>query len=162
MLLAVIGCGATRTTFERKYVFLAIFSISAISPFIARSIPSRVLSVVPPHTAFNSVISGQGWAYTVGFRVENPSDIEKLIQCESQGVNISRPDSDGIVSDGILQFHRSSRTAPLGSGTWAWMSSLSGIQGSPIDPASAIRMTDWAISHGWIGQWSCARIQHLI
>jgi len=32
--------------------------------------------------------------------------VVQLIGCESQGVNISRPDSDGIFSDGILQFYR--------------------------------------------------------
>ncbi|HKW19507.1 MAG TPA: hypothetical protein VJO35_18500 [Terriglobales bacterium] len=119
-------------------------------------------SSLAPESPVLDTISGQGWSYTVPFRIENVVDIEKLISCESQGVNISRTDSDGIISDGILQFHRSSKTAPLGSGTWAWMSQLSGIEGSPIVPADAIQQTDWAISHGLIGQWSCARIQHLL
>jgi hypothetical protein len=42
------------------------------------------------------------------------------------------------------------------------MSSLSGIQGSPIIPADAIQMTDWAINNGLLSHWSCARITHLI
>ncbi len=41
----------------------------------------------------------QSWSRTPGF-------FEKLIQCESQGASISRPDSNGRMSDGILQFNR--------------------------------------------------------
>jgi hypothetical protein len=147
---------------KRIYVFLAIFPFSVFLPFLTHALPARVISFSATQTPVLGQISGTNWAYNVGFRVENVAAIEKLIQCESQGVNISRPDSDGIISDGILQFHRSSTNAPVGSGTWAWMSSLSGIQGSPIDPADAIEMTDWAISHNLIGQWSCATIQHLL
>src|SRR5712691_8100525 len=76
--------------------------------------------------------------------------IEKLIGCESQGVNISRPDSDGIFSDGILQFHR--------DGTWEDMVQRGGPPGSPIIPDQALRMADWMIAHGFLHRWSCARI----
>jgi hypothetical protein len=104
----------------------------------------------------------RGWAYTVPFAVHDPATIEKLIQCESQGVNISRLDSDRIMSDGILQYHRASKGSSVGSGTWAWMEKLSGLKGSPIFPADAIRVTDWAIDHGLIGHWNCARITGLL
>lgn len=77
------------------------------------------------------------------FEVKNTADIEKLIQCESQGVNISRPDSDGIYSDGILQFHRGPLDT-MQSSTWEDFSKSSGIVGSPIVPADAIKMADWA------------------
>jgi hypothetical protein len=99
-------------------------------------------------------VEGQTWAYLVPGTVKNLADIEKLIQCESQGVNVSRPDSDGIISDGILQFHR--------GGTWQEMSRLSGIKGSPINPPDAIRMADFMISHGFLGRWTCAHILGLV
>jgi hypothetical protein len=110
----------------------------------------------PPQT----VISGHGWAYTVPFQVKNVADIEKLIQCESQGVNITRPDSDGRLSIGILQYH----LGPLNteqSSTWESFSKASGLKGSPAIPADAIRMTDWAISNGLGPHWTCWRIERL-
>jgi hypothetical protein len=149
---------------NRFYAFLLFFPLSflsLISPAAASLIPNGVYLVRPPESPVQTLLEGKTWTYTVGFRVEHVADIEKLIQCESQGVNISRPDSDGIISDGILQFHRSSKSASVGSGTWAWMSSLSGIKGSPINPEEAIRQTDWAISHGLGSQWSCWKIEKL-
>jgi hypothetical protein len=65
-------------------------------------------------------------------------------------VNISHPDSDGIESDGIVQFY--------GNGTWTDMERLSGLKGSPIVPANAIRMADWTISKGYLGRWTCPHI----
>ena len=53
-----------------------------------------------------TVLSGLPWAYSVPFEVQNKAEIEKLIDCESAGLNVSGPDSDGLISDGILQFHR--------------------------------------------------------
>lgn len=109
--------------------------------------------VHPPQTPY-TVISGRGWAYTVPFEVHNTSTIERLIQCESQGVNIARPDSNGLLSYGILQFN--------GTSTWSDFSAKSGIMGSPMYPADAIRMADWAIDHGFLARWSCAKILHLL
>jgi hypothetical protein len=48
------------------------------------------------------------------------------------------------------------------SSTWQAFSKASGITGSPLIPADAIRMTDWAIDHGLLGHWSCAHILHLV
>jgi hypothetical protein len=98
--------------------------------------------------------------YTVPGTVKNVAIIEKLIQCESQGVNISRPDSNNLVSDGILQFNRGPSDI-LGSGTWGDMSIRFHITGSPIIPADAIRMADAMISAGFLQRWSCARILKL-
>jgi hypothetical protein len=154
---------ATRIPLKRLYVLIAFLPIPLVfAPTSLAVIPNGVYHVVPLESPVQTVLVGKNWQYTVGFRVENVAAIQKLIQCESQGVNVSERDSDGIVSDGILQFHRSSKGASLGSGTWAWMEKLSGIEGSPIQPSDAIRMTDWAISHGLIGQWSCAPIMHLL
>jgi len=89
-------------------------------------------------------------------KVNNPETIKKLIRCESNGENVSLPDSDGIISDGILQYHRSKKEPEReGSGTWEEFSKESGITGSPNNIIDAIRMTDWAIDNRKIGHWSC-------
>jgi hypothetical protein len=134
------------------FVLFAFIAPLSVGPAIYRVDAKNV-----PETT----LGGKNWAYSVPFAVHNPATIEKLIQCESSGVNISRPDSDGTFSDGIFPVSRASKSSPIGSGTWAWMEKLSGLKGSPIFPADAIRMTDWAIDLGLIGQRSCARILHL-
>lgn len=92
--------------------------------------------------------------------VHNPETIKKLIKCESYAQNVSRPDSDGIISDGILQFHRDKKYPDVvGSGTWSEFSKQSGIMGSPLNPYQAILMTDWAIDHNLATRWSCWWIQ---
>ncbi|HKF48337.1 MAG TPA: hypothetical protein VKB38_13325 [Terracidiphilus sp.] len=128
-----------------------------IAPFLSVSASYRIAAQSPSQTE----IQGRNWEYTVPFVVHNVADIEKLIQCESQGVNISRPDSDGIFSDGVLQFHRGPLDT-MASSTWASFSKASGISGSPINPSDAIRMADWAIDHDLLGHWTCAHILHLV
>ena len=64
--------------------------------FLAFSALSSAQYSVQPETPAQSQILGRRCAYTAPFEVENTPAIEKLIQCESQEVNISRPDSDGI------------------------------------------------------------------
>lgn len=132
-------------------VFASIFAFLA---------PTAHYAIPPPKTP-ETAISGHGWAYTVPFPVHNVQTIEKLIQCESQGANVSRPDSDGIISDGILQFHRGPLNT-MQSSTWELFSKASGITGSPLYPADAIHMADWAISHGLLDHWTCAHILRLI
>lgn len=104
---------------------------------------------------------GVEWAYLVPGEIKNKAIIESLISCESGGVNISRPDNDGIISDGILQFHRDP-TDTLENGTWKFFDAQSHIGGSPINSPDAIRQADWAISHGYLKRWSCARIMGLL
>lgn len=82
----------------------------------------------------------------------NLATIHALIKCESQGVNVARIDSNGKMSYGILQYQMA---------TWKEWERLSGIQGSPMDEATAIRMAEWAIPHGYISRWTCAKILHL-
>ena len=113
---------------------------------------TAVYTVTPPPTP-ETVISGKDWAYTVSFVVQNTSTIEKLIQCESQGVNIARPDSNGLMSWGILQFN--------GNATWIGAERRFGFSGSPMDPSDAIHMADLMISAGELKRWTCARILHL-
>lgn len=144
--------------------FLALFLVPLILgsklALAGRLIPDRQTVVQPSDSPAATILSGKGWSYTVPFSVHNKTLIERLIQCESQGVNISRPDSDKIYSDGILQFHRGPLDT-LASSTWESFSRASGITGSPIFPADAIRMTDWAISHGLGPHWTCWHLTHL-
>jgi hypothetical protein len=151
--------GQRSATFIEKLCYLLFLSlpfITLIQTVLARPHESAATEQIPMET----FISGPQWAYEVPFPVENKATIERLIQCESRGMNISRPDSDGIMSDGILQFHRGPADTLAGS-TWEDFSQASGITGSPKDPADAIRMADWAISHGLGPHWTCWRLQKL-
>ena len=127
-----------------------------ISPVIANSAQKQATTTKPNplNLAYDLIDT---------LKPDNSTDIKKLVKCESDGENVSRPDSDGIISDGILQFHRASSTPDIaGSGTWSWMSKVSGIKGSPNNPRDAILMTDWAIDSGYLSHWSCARILKLL
>jgi len=151
---------------KRPYAFLLVFPFSlALSVLITLifsvSTASAEYFITPPPSASYSVISGRGWAYIVPFLVENTADIEKLIQCESQGVNISRPDSNGRISDGLLQFNRGPSDV-MGSGTWADMEHRFDFYGSPIAPSDAIHLADLMISNGFLGRWTCARLTGLL
>ena len=138
-------------------VFLSLPFVTLIQTVLARPDGYTVTRPIPLET----FISGPRWGYALPFAVKNKAIIEKLIQCESRGMNVSRPDSDGIMSDGILQFHRGP-TDTLAGGTWEDFSQASGITGSPKNPADAIKkMTDWAISHGLGPHWTCWRLQKL-
>ena len=144
--------------FDKPFYLLFLFLpfVTLIQTVLAR--PGE--RAVAPEISSATVISGPQWSYTVPFSVRNKATIEKLIQCESRGMNISRPDADGIMSDGILQFHRGP-TDTMAGGTWEDFSQASGITGSPNNPADAIRMTDWAISQGLGPHWACWRLQNL-
>ena len=144
--------------FDRPFYLLFLFLpfVTLILTVLARPGEYAVAPTMPLET----FVSGPQWTYTVRFAVKNKAIIEKLIQCESRGMNISQPDADGIMSDGILQFHRGP-TDGMAGGTWEDFSQASGIMGSPKNPADAIRMTDWAISHGFGPRWTCWRLQNL-
>lgn len=147
-----------------------VFYVLCLSlPFV--TLVQTVLAHPGEFTAVANVARSQGleaatflvgprWGFSVPFEVKHKDTIEKLIQCESGGRNISEPDSDGLTSDGILQFHRGPADTYSG-GTWEDFSRASGITGSPKNPADAIRMTDWAIGHGLGPHWSCWRLRKL-
>lgn len=140
-----------------KSLLNALISLS----FVLRALAAQTAAYpVQPPQAPQTLIFGQHWAYTADWPVTNTSTIEKLIQCESQGQNVSRPDSNGRESDGLLQFNRGPSDI-MGSGTWADMEARFDFYGSPIIPSDAIHMADMAISAGMLSRWSCARIEHL-
>jgi hypothetical protein len=137
--------------------FLALLLVPLIlgSKFAlaGRLIPDRQTLVLPSDNPAATTLSGKDWSYTVPFPVHNKALIERLIQCESQGVNISRPDSNGLTSWGILQFN--------GTSTWADMEQRFNFTGSPLIPDNAIHLADIMISGGFLGRWTCAKILHL-
>lgn len=99
--------------FKRYAVFASICALGAVFGL------TRVIAVQPAQSPAQATLAGKGWAYTVPFAVKNVADIEALVSCESQGVNIARPDSNGLISWGIGQFN--------GTSTWAAFSKASGI-----------------------------------
>jgi hypothetical protein len=139
-------------------LFLALPLITLVQTLWARA--SEYEYGDARQAATETVLSGPRWRFVVPFAVTNKTDIERLIECESGGRNVSLPDSDGITSDGVLQFHRGPGDT-LSSSTWEDFSRASGFRGSPKDPVEAIRMTDWAISHGLGPRWTCWRQQGL-
>jgi len=147
---------------ERLFYFvcLCLPLVTLVQTVLARAGEYEYTAVAPSSIPVETFLVGPRWGFSVPFPVKNKTMIEKLIQCESGGRNISRPDSDGVISDGILQFHRGPADTYAG-GTWEDFSRSSGITGSPREPADAIRMTDWAISHGLGPHWTCWQLQKL-
>jgi hypothetical protein len=141
--------------------FSSLLSICLYNTQAARLIPAATITIRPPKSSVQSIISGRNWAYTVPFEVNHIIDINKLVQCESQGVNISRPDSNGLISDGILQFNRGPSDV-LGSGAWQNMEQKFDFYGSPINPSDAIHMAGLMISAGFLRRWTYARLTRLI
>lgn len=129
----------------------ALFALTLTLHVLAAQ--TATYSVSPPQTP-QTVILGRGWSYTVPFEVQNSSTIEKLIGCESQGVNIARPDSNGLISWGVLQFN--------GTSTWQEAEHQFNFYGNPMMPADAIHMADLMIGAGELGRWTCAHILNLL
>jgi len=128
---------------RRSLLYLAIALLIVV---ILR--PARIISV-PRKAIPVAEVSGKNWHYDLSFPVYNSSILERLIQCESQGLNISRTDSNGRMSWGILQFN--------GTSTWKEMERRFDFHGDPRNPQEAIHMADMMISSGLIGRWACAR-----
>jgi hypothetical protein len=137
-------------------LFLALPLVTLVQTLLARTGEYNAARPAMSET----VLAGPRWEYVVPFAVSNKKDIERLIECESGGRNISELDSDGVISDGVLQFHRGPKDT-LSNGTWEDFSRASGLTGSPKNPVEAIRMTDWAISHGLGPRWTCWRTERL-
>ena len=117
------------------------------------------IAMIPSKTmAIQGNASRDIWAQ---FSDVNRHDGWLLGKCESQLQNVSRPDSNGRLSDGIWQYNRGPGNS-IASGTWGDFSRRSGITGSPLDPIAAAKMTNWAIDAGLLGHWTCAHILRLV
>jgi hypothetical protein len=121
---------------RRSLLYLAIAWLTVVIAHRPKAIPVAELS-------------GKNWHYDLSFPVYNSSTLERLIQCESQGLNISRTDSNGQMSWGILQFN--------GTSTWNEMEQRFSFYGDPRNPPDAIHMADMMISSGLVRRWACAR-----
>jgi hypothetical protein len=124
----------------------ALLGIAALVA-VLRHRPAKVASV-PGEAAPLGKVSGKNWRYELSFPVYNSSKLGSLIQCESQGLNISSIDSQGQMHQGILQFD---------GRTWNEMEQRFDFHGDPRNPAEAIHMADMMISSGLIARWTCAR-----
>jgi len=85
---------------------------------------------------------------------QNPATLRTLMKCESSNTDVARPDSNGLISYGLLRFN--------GTATWDAFASQAGVSGTPMNPRAAITVADWMISHGELHRWTCAHIQHLL
>jgi hypothetical protein len=128
---------------RRSLLYLAIASLIVVMAHC----PAKVISA-PGRPTPVAEVSGKNWHYDLSFPVHNLSTVESLIECESQGQNISRVDSNGQISRGILQFN--------GTSTWNEMEQRFNFYGDPGNPPEAIHMADMMISSGLIGRWTCA------
>lgn len=147
----------TRTTWSRRALLLTCLLFTFLS--WAATIRERRQNA--PWTAASQPaagpvarIAGKNWGYTLAFPVYNAAIISQLIDCESQGLNIGRPDSNGQMSWGVLQFN--------GTSTWEEMERRFHFYGDPRNPSEAIHMADMMISNGLLGRWSCAHTLGLV
>ena len=126
-------------------VFCALLALASLAILLGRR-PAKVVPV-PSKAVPVAEVSGKNWHYELSFPVSNSSTLRRLIQCESQGQNISHVDSRGQLYLGILQFN---------GATWNEMEQRFNFHGNPQNPPEAIHMADRMISNGLIGRWGCA------
>ena len=98
----------------------------------------------------------KGKTFSGGEKLTHEEAVEVLpyiIACESQGRNVSEIDSNHKMSRGLLQYQDI---------TWKERQEQSGIEGKPTQALPAIAMSLWSLQNGFIGQWSCSRIEKII
>lgn len=76
-----------------------------------------------------------------------------ILACESGGRNVSEIDSNRKWSRGPAQFQ---------DATWNERQEASGIAGKPTQAIPAVEMSLWSLENGYISQWSCAKLEHII
>jgi hypothetical protein len=147
----------TRANLSRRALLVVCLLLSLLSwaatihePDKTVPLPANAASISGPIAR----IAGKNWGYNLAFPVYNAATIARLIECESQGLNIARPDSNGQMSWGILQFN--------GTSTWEEMERRFHFYGDPLNPSEAIHMADMMISNGLLGRWSCSHTLGLV
>jgi len=101
-----------------------------------------------PHWPLKSFIRGEDVPDD-----EAPAVVAHLIPCESHDVSVKHLDSNHAFSYGVLQIQ---------SSTWAEFSRQSGLSGDPMRSPDAVQMGLWAVEHGYLWRWSCAKLTGLI
>ena len=143
----------TRRTWSRPGLLSFCLLLSLLS-WVVTIRESQKLPPLPLAPGPIARIAGKNWGYDLTFPVYNAAVIAKLIECESQGLNVGRPDSNGQMSWGVLQFN--------GTSTWEEMERRFHFYGDPRNPPEAIHMADMMISSGLLGRWSCAHTLGLV
>ena len=97
---------------------------------------------------------GQQFAKNAHLSSEQAKEVlPYILSCESQGRDVSEIDSNHKMSRGVSQFQ---------DATWKERQDQSGIEGKPTQAVPAIAMSLWSLQNGFIGQWSCSRIEKII
>lgn len=76
-----------------------------------------------------------------------------ILACESGGRDVSELDSNHKMSRGPAQYQDE---------TWKERQASSGIPGKPTEAIPAIQISLWSLEHGYISQWSCSKILHIV
>jgi hypothetical protein len=95
---------------------------------------------VPPPAEMDDIIAHLMPCENIS-RLLHPSSTPKVL------------DSNNRYSYGDLMFQ---------SSTWQGVEAGDGFTGSPLDTGDAIEGARWAISHGYLWYWSCARILRIL
>jgi hypothetical protein len=90
---------------------------------------------------------------------EVPDIIAHLIPCENMS-RLLHPSSTPKIIDS--NNHYSYGDLMFQSSTWAGVERGAGFTGSPLITADAINGAEWAIEHGYLYWWSCARILKIL
>lgn len=142
-----VAAPMTRRNWSRRGLLLTCLLLTLLSWAATVREPEKTVPL-PANAGPMARVAGKNWAYDLGFPVSNAATIARLIECESQGLNVGRPDSNGQMSWGVLQFN--------GTSTWQEMERRFHFYGDPRNPAQAIHMADMMISNGLLSRWSCA------
>jgi hypothetical protein len=161
-------------------VFLAILSqstsYSVIPQVRAENAPQVILGgkntlsnvaavLMEAHQLANRYGTRPLWQKTPYSKGEVPPDdqvddiIAHLMPCENLS-RLLRPgtvdkviDSNNRYSYGLLMFQ---------SSTWQGVEAGAGFIGTPLDASDAIQGARWAIKHGFLSWWSCAKLTHIL
>jgi hypothetical protein len=148
--------------------FLSVPKIYVVSPARASTgvatVPSERESPIQTQSPLETQNIASNGAYPEGYHftqaqidtwlegTKNPALLRKLIQCESQDQNVSRIDSNGLLSRGILQFN--------GTSTWADFAPRASVSSTPLNPQAAIAVADYMITEGFADRWGCYTLHH--
>jgi hypothetical protein len=158
----------------KKLCLLAIFAllllptahyeVNAQNEPISHSVSTQSLSVAGPvlvaaHKLLNRYGSRPLWPLNSFRKGEDvpadlaPEVIAHLIPCESQNRQRDEIDSNDLMSRGILQFQ---------DAFWSDLEHQSGTYGDPDNSENAVEMATYAVEHGYLNRWTCARILKIV
>lgn len=116
-----------------------LFTYRLISSSISRACPCFHRSF---RAGLKGVASAKAW-----------QAVAYLVACESSCVSVKHLDSNHAYSYGVGQIQ---------SSTWQMFKQQSGLSGDPMSPTNTVPMMLWAVEHGFLQRWSCAKLTGLI